>query len=75
MVQSDTLSRWPDLVPDEDHDNEDIVLLPDKLFINLINLDLQRRIAHAKDFDFDANEVIQNLLENGPINLRHDLQD
>ena len=29
MVQSDALSRRPDLCPDEDNDNEDIIMLPD----------------------------------------------
>ena len=33
MIQSDTLSRRPDYIPDEDTDNEDMTLLPDELFI------------------------------------------
>ena len=32
MVQSDALSQQPDLCPEEDNDNEDIVMLPDELF-------------------------------------------
>ena len=40
MVQSDALSRWPDLCPEEDNDNEDIVMLPDELFVSLIDTDL-----------------------------------
>ena len=39
MVQSDTLSRRPDHIPEEDTDNEDLILLPDELFINLINIE------------------------------------
>uniref|UniRef100_A0A0W0GEF0 RNA-directed DNA polymerase n=1 Tax=Moniliophthora roreri TaxID=221103 RepID=A0A0W0GEF0_MONRR len=34
MVQSDALSRRPDLVDEEENDNDDIVMLPDKLFVN-----------------------------------------
>jgi hypothetical protein len=37
MVQSDTLSRRVDLHPDEDSNNEDMTLLPDDLFIKVIN--------------------------------------
>ena len=37
MVQSDALSRRPDLCPDEDNDNEDIIVLPDDMFLNLID--------------------------------------
>jgi len=44
MVQSDILSRQPDHIPDEDTDNEDLVLLPDKLFINLVNIKLAKMI-------------------------------
>ena len=36
MIQSDALSRWPDFIPDKDMDNEDITMLPNNLFIQLI---------------------------------------
>ena len=42
IIQSDTLSRWPDFIPDKDTGNEDIVMLPDNLFIQLLDIDLQR---------------------------------
>jgi len=47
MVQSDALSRQPDHIPDEDTDNKDLVLLPDKLFINLVNIELAKMIESA----------------------------
>jgi hypothetical protein len=37
IIQSDTLSQRADLHPDEDNDNEDMMLLPDDLFIKVIN--------------------------------------
>ena len=49
MVQSDALSRRPDLCPDEDTDNKDIVMLPDNMFLNLIDMDLQEKIAMSED--------------------------
>jgi len=40
MVQSDALSRRADLAPDTDDDNDDRTLLPDSLFVNMINTKL-----------------------------------
>ena len=40
MVQSDTLSRRVDHVPDKDTDNEDMTLLPEKLFVKFIDADM-----------------------------------
>ena len=33
MIQSDALSRRPDLCPKEDNDNENVTLLPEQMFI------------------------------------------
>ena len=60
MVQSDTLSRWPDLCPDEDNDNADIVMLPDDMFLNLIDVDLQKKIAMAEDLDSNVSEALKD---------------
>jgi len=57
MVQSDALSRWPDHVPEEDTDNEDLVLFPDKLFINLVNIKLTKMIESAATSD----ELVKNM--------------
>ena len=59
----------------EDHDNEDWVMLPDNLFLNLLDLDLQRRILNTKTFDSGVGEVLGNLLQEGPSPLRTDLHD
>jgi len=40
MVQSDALSRSVDLAPDMDDDNDDRTLLPDSLFVNMIDTKL-----------------------------------
>ena len=75
MVQSDALSRRPDHGIGEEHDNENMTLLPEELFLNLLDTDLQQRIAEAKDIDFDVNSVLQTLLNKGPNILRNDLSD
>ena len=51
MVQSDALSRRSNFYLDEDNNNEDVTLLPENLFVNLINLNLQRRIAASDLYD------------------------
>src|SRR5271170_1896204 len=53
MYQSDALSRRPDLIPDEDHDNKNVTQLPDNLFLNLLDLALQGQILeNGKTDDF-----------------------
>ena len=75
MIQSDTLSHQPDFIPEEDHDNENRILLPENMFINLIDIDLQDRIANLKNYDFDVKNALEMLLEKGPNTLQHDLED
>ena len=50
-------------------------MLPNHLFINLINTDLQKRIANAKDLDFDTTNIIKTLIETGPTQLCNDMED
>ena len=57
MIQSDALSRRPDHVPENDDDNENIVILPDNLFINLINVELAKMIESATTSD----ELVKNI--------------
>jgi hypothetical protein len=81
MILSDTLSRRPDFILDKDTDNEDMILLPDKLFqpttttIHLIDLDLQRKISNSNNLDTEAIEAIELLLEKGPTDMQRDLED
>ena len=75
MVQSDTLSRRPDLCLDEDNDNTDIIMLPDDMFLNLIGVDLQKKIAMADDLDSNTTEALKPLLENGLTSMTTGLND
>ena len=65
MILSDVLSQRPDHCPEED-ENKEATLLPNSLFLNLLDLTLQDRIANAKDYDFDITNAIAILLEEGP---------
>ena len=75
MIQSDALSRRPDLCPDEDTDNEDVIVLPDDLFISLIDDSLQQCIANSTDFDGIVTEALKILLDAGPTPMTKGLSD
>ena len=75
MVQSDALSRCPNFVPDNDTDNDDMTMLPEKLFINLIDTDLQNWIANCKTFDKDTTDTLTTLLEQEPTAVQNTLND
>ena len=75
MIQSDTLSRRPDYIPEEDNDNMDRILLPENMFVNLMDMDLQDRIVNSDKYDYDVKNTLELLLENGPNPLRQDLED
>jgi hypothetical protein len=75
MVQSDTLSRWPDYGTDKRIKEEDKVVLPDNLFINLLDTELQEQILNGKELDLDIKNTIKTLMEEGPTSLKNDLQD
>jgi len=75
MIQSDALSRRPDFYLEDDDDNTDITLLSNDLLVNLVDLDLQQRIASSDSYDSTAADAIKLLLDNGPSAAKSDLSD
>ena len=75
MIQSDALSQWPDHRIDESIGREDQILLPDDLFVNLLDVDLQKRILNVKDLDMDIKNIIKTIQRNGPMNLLNNISD
>ena len=75
MIESDALSRRPDHCAGDDTDNTDVVMLPADLFIKLIDLDLQERIADSEILDKDAKGALTLLTEQGPDTLRDGTED
>jgi hypothetical protein len=73
-IQANSLLQRPDLCP-QGTDNEDVVVLPEHLFVNLIDMELQKKIANTKNMDYDAAEAIKELLEQGPKEAKKDLMD
>jgi Integrase zinc binding domain len=56
-------------------DNKDVIVLPEHLFVNLIDMGLQKKIENAKNMDYYAAEAIKELLEQGPREEKKDLMD
>jgi hypothetical protein len=73
-IQANSLSRRPDLCP-QGTDNEDVIVLPEHLFVNLIDMELQKKIANAKNLDYDAAKAIKELLKQGPREVKKNLMD
>jgi hypothetical protein len=59
MIQSDALSRRADLHPDEDNDNEDMTLLPDDLFVKVINMETHGLLVTA----LMKNDLVKSAVE------------
>jgi hypothetical protein len=56
-------------------EEEDKVVLPDNLFINLLDTELQEQILNRKELDLDIKNAIETSMEEGPTSLKNDLQD
>jgi RNase H-like domain found in reverse transcriptase len=74
MILSDALSRRPDHCPEEDETKEEI-LLPNDLFLNLLDVNLRDRITKNKEYDLDITKAIELLQEEGPTSIQNNLED
>jgi len=75
MIQSDALSRCLDHVPEKDTNNENIVLLPDELFIKLINMELTKIIESAATSDEFVKNMDKVLSMKGVPPIKSNLSD
>ena len=69
LCTPDALSRRPDLIPKIDNDNEGVTLLPQTLFINLIDTDLNEKIVRSSEKDPLVLNALQALEGESPHNL------
>jgi hypothetical protein len=65
MVQLDTLSWRADLHPDEDNDNEDMILLPDDLFVKVIDTKTHSLLVTALMKDDLVKSAVEALKTGG----------
>ncbi len=75
MIQLDALSRQEDHRPDEDHDNEDVTLLPDHLFVRVIDMDLRKQVAQASAKNTVIEEALEALKGKGSFLMKSALED
>ena len=75
MTQADALLRRSNHYQKEDCDNENIILLPEELFVNLLDMKLQDRILEACDIDHNISEALDQLLNSNISDLSKDLND
>ena len=73
-IQLDVLSRRLDLCP-EGTDNENVIVLPEHLFTNSTDTELQRKIVNTGNMDYDAAEAIKRLLGEEPNEAKNGLED
>ena len=52
-----------------------MVMLPENMFINLLDTDLQERILNRKELDIDMKNAMETLLQEGPTSLKNNLED
>ena len=75
MIQSDALSWRPDHGIEGQLEEEEMIMLPENMFINLLDADLQERILNGKELDIDMKNAMEMLLEEGPTSLKNNLED
>ena len=61
MFISDTLSCNPTYTQHDESENEDVMMLPDHLFIQTVDLSLQQSIREAQDLDLIVREAVTAL--------------
>ena len=74
MIQSDALSRRPDHVTD-DTDNEDVILLPDSIFVKIVDTELQGKIQTETSSDEFFMKALLALKEHGPLPITSKLDE
>jgi hypothetical protein len=75
MVQSDALSQRADLHPDEDNDNEDMTLLPDELFMKVIDTETHSLLVAALMKDDLVKSAVEVLKTGGIPPIKSALMD
>ena len=73
MVQSNALSQRPDHGINESTGREEQTLLPNDMFINLMDIDLQEWILNSSDKMTDIKTTLETIMKEGPTNLQNDL--
>ena len=74
MIQSDSLSYCPDHILN-DTDNDNVIVLPDNIFICLLDLDLQDEILQKTIDNEFFSKAVTSLKEYSPTQIHSALED
>ena len=74
MIQSNSLSCHPDHILN-DTDNDDVIVLPDNIFICLLDLDLQDKILQKTINDEFFSKAVTSLRDHSPTPIHSALKD
>ena len=75
LAGPDALSRRPDLIPKENNDNKQVTLLPESLFVNIINLAIAKKVAKFSKKDPVVLKTLQAMDEDLPTQFQSRLSD
>jgi hypothetical protein len=75
MVQSDALSRRANHITEEDTDNKNMILLPNTVFIKVLNTELHNLLAEAIMKDDLVIDALQALKSKGTLPIKLALED
>ena len=75
MTQANALSRRSNHYQKDDCDNENMILLPDNLFINLLDMELQDQILEARNVNHNVSEALDQLLNSDISDLSKDFDN
>ena len=75
MIQFNALSQWPDHGIEGQLEEEETIMLPENMFINLLDTDLQGRILNRKELDIDVKNAMEILLQKGPTSPKNNLEN
>ncbi|ESK80804.1 pro-pol protein [Moniliophthora roreri MCA 2997] len=75
LTQADALSQWSNECEDEDTDNENVILLPERLFVKGINLKMKAEIVERLGPDDFHKSALEQLLHQGVPPIKSALSD
>uniref|UniRef100_A0A0W0EU59 Reverse transcriptase-rnase h-integrase n=1 Tax=Moniliophthora roreri TaxID=221103 RepID=A0A0W0EU59_MONRR len=75
MTQSDALSRRPDHIDNNENDNDNVVMLPDKFFLRAIDVKLREDLIENLKGETLYDDAMRTILKEGPSLIKSALED
>ncbi|ESK81113.1 reverse transcriptase-rnase h-integrase, partial [Moniliophthora roreri MCA 2997] len=75
MTQSDALSRRPDHIDNNENDNDNVIMLPDKFFLRAMDVKLQNDLIENLKGETLYDNAMRTILKEGPPPIKSALED